>query len=76
MSNLIPPLLAFCVALAVSGLELITTSYPRTSYFIVSCKQVYVYILVYGLLAFSVALGFDSLVEHKLLSLQGLGMSN
>jgi hypothetical protein len=76
MSNLIPPLLAFTVALAVSGLELITSSYPRTGYFIASCRQVYAYVLVYGLIAFSVTLGFDGLVEHGLLNLQGLGMSN
>lgn len=64
--NLIcPALLAFILASLVAWLELITSNYPRTVFFIRKYWALYVYALVYGVVGFAVMLALP-LLDIKL----------
>jgi hypothetical protein len=67
-------ILAFAVAAAVTGLELITTKYPRTSMFVLRVKWFYAYVLIYGVLG-AVAYSLLPLLAGEV-TLTGIGLSN
>jgi len=66
--------LAFVVAALVTGLELVTSKYPRTARFALRSAWFYAYIVIYGLLA-TAALALLPAVGDQV-TLQGLGLSN
>ncbi|PWU00938.1 MAG: hypothetical protein C5B51_23905 [Terriglobia bacterium] len=76
MPDLGPPLVALTVASAVTLLEMITSSYPRTFYFVRRCGALYAYVVVYGMVALGVVAGFDTVVHSGNLRLEGFGVSN
>lgn len=76
MSAILQILLAMIVAALVSGLELITSTYPRTFSFISRCKSFYVYVSVYAGFAFLVMLFIDFLVANKSVTLEGSLIAN
>ena len=66
--------LAALIAVVVTGLELITTEYPRTSTFILRSKWFYAYVVIYGVIAGGVYAIFPLLGDQ--LAIQGLGASS
>jgi len=69
--------LALFTASGITLLELITTEYPRTYTFLLrNSKKIYAYSFVYGVIAFGVTLGIDSLITSKIVTLEGIGLSN
>ncbi len=71
-----PPVLAFVIAAFIAVLELVTSKYPRTFFLLKKCSALYIYALIYGAVGFGVMLGLDHLVSQKMVSLEGLGLSN
>ena len=64
MVNLIgPALVAFVLATAIAWLELVTSKYPRTIYFIKKHWLLYTYALVYGFLSLLIMFLWDALVK-------------
>src|SRR6267143_1157201 len=76
MAFLFPPLFAFLIGTLVSGLELITSKYPRTFFLIKKSWAFGVYATVYGLISFLVMLLLKSLVEGQYVKLEGFAISN
>src|SRR6202034_673805 len=66
--------LAFAVAALVTGLELVTSKYPRTAGFALRSPWFYAYVVIYGLLA-AAALALLPAVSDQV-TLQGLGLNN
>jgi hypothetical protein len=66
--------LAFAVALLVTGLELITTQYPRSPAFVLKSLWFYVYVIIYGVIAGAVVLIFPLISDQVTMS--GLGLAN
>ena len=72
MVNLIGPgLLAFFLAGAIAWVELVTSKYPRTVFFIKNLWLVYLYALVYGTLSLVIMLGLDWLIKAGAIALGG-----
>src|SRR5262245_54022133 len=72
MVNLIgPALVAFVLATAIAGLELVTSKYPRTFFFIKKYVWLYLYALVYGLLSFGFMIGLDALMKANAIGFSG-----
>jgi hypothetical protein len=71
-----PPILALVVAALVTASELITAKYPRTYFLVLRDRFVYLYVLIYGAIAFGAAFGFDALVSAGKLKLEGLGLAS
>lgn len=71
-------LVALVVACGIAAIELVTSRYPQT-YFVLSprlCWELYVYSLVYGVIAFLVTLEIGSLTTLGTVRLEGLGLGN
>jgi hypothetical protein len=68
--------LAFLIAAAISITELVTAKYPRTFFLVVRERPLYLYGLIYGIVAAAVFVGLDALIASKQLTVQGLGLSN
>lgn len=66
--------LASCVAVIVTALELLTSKYPRTSRFALMSAWFYAYVVIYGLLA-GIALLLLPLVSDQI-TIQGIGTAN
>jgi hypothetical protein len=66
--------LTFVVATAVTAIELITSTYPRTAGFVVKSRWFYAYILIYGLLG-AAALALLPLVGSQV-TMTGVGLDN
>jgi hypothetical protein len=64
--------LAFIVAAVLSGLELVTASYPRTYFLVFRSRSLWGYAIIYGVIAGCVTLGADYLVNSGKLKLEGL----
>ena len=64
----------FVVAAAVTGIELITTTYPRTPEFVAKSRWFYAYVLIYGALG-AVALALLPLVGSEV-AMTGVGLEN
>jgi len=71
-----PALVGFAVAVLITGLELVQLKFPKTWVFAVKSWALYVYCLIYGLIAFFVLWGFDSLRSNGVIKVEGLGASN
>lgn len=71
-----PPFIAFLLASGITFLEILTSEYPRTFNFILTCWKLWVYALVYGIIAFIVACFADQLIETGDLTISGFGTSN
>lgn len=72
MVNLIgPALVAFVLATAIAGLELVTSKYPRTFSFIKKHPWLYVYALVHGVLGLGIMLGLDALMKGNAVGFAG-----
>jgi hypothetical protein len=67
-------ILTFVVATLVTGVELLTSKYPRTARFALSSAWFYVYVIIYGLLG-AVALAILPLVSDQI-TLEGAGTAN
>jgi hypothetical protein len=67
-------LVAFAVAALVTGIELLTSKYPRTVRFALSSPWFYVYLIIYGLLG-AAALALVPLVSDQL-TVEGIGATN
>jgi hypothetical protein len=76
MAQIGPPLLALFIGSLVASLELVTSSYPRTFSFLTRCWELWAYMLVYGLISFSVTFAFDFLVARSAVQIEGIGVSN
>ncbi len=76
MSILGPAILAFVIAAFISVLELITAKYPRTYFLLRKNLKLYVYALIYGVIAFGIMLGLRALVTAGTIKLEGLGLSS
>ena len=76
MSVLAPAILAFVIAAFISVLELITAKYPRTYFLLRKNRKLYVYALIYGVIAFGIVLGLRALVTAGTVKLEGLGLSS
>lgn len=74
--NIIPAIISFLVGASVAFLELITSKYPRTFFLLKKSTSLYAYTLIYGLLSFLVMLLVKSLIHAKIISLEGIGISN
>ncbi|MDZ7264219.1 MAG: hypothetical protein ONB16_06510 [candidate division KSB1 bacterium] len=74
--NILPAIISFVVGAAVSLLELITSKYPRTFFLLKKSTALYAYTLIYGILSFLVMLIVKSLIHAKIISLEGIGISN
>jgi hypothetical protein len=68
-------MLGFGIAFLFTWLELVTSKYPRTFSFPSKRWAIWLYCLIYGLIAFGVLVGFDALVVHGLIKADGLGLS-
>lgn len=66
--------LAFAIALVVTGLELITSQYPRTPSFVLRSVWFYAYVIVYGLIA-AFVVAILPLISNQV-TMSGLGMAN
>ncbi len=66
--------LAFIIAVAVTGLELITSEYPRTSKFVLRSLWFWGYVAIYGLLG-AVAFAILPLVSDQI-TVEGFGLSS
>src|SRR2546422_94202 len=64
--------LAFIVATFLSGLELVTASYPRTHFLVFRSRPLWGYALIYGVIAACVTFGADYLVSSGKLTLEGM----
>jgi hypothetical protein len=73
---IIPPVISFVVGASVALLELITSKYPRTFFLLKKSSALYAYTLIYGFLSFLVMLLVKSLIHAKIISLEGIGISN
>jgi hypothetical protein len=71
-----PCVLAFVLAAVLATLELITSRYPRTAYLLRRCWALYVYALVYGLIAAGVTLFWGTLSAATTVQAQGIDFSN
>jgi hypothetical protein len=71
-----PPILAFAIAAFLAWLELVTSKYPRTVFLMRRSWALYVYALIYGLIAFGVTLALGSLIKAGMIGLAGIGLSN
>ena len=76
MGNVGPSLLAFLIASIIASLELITSKYPRTFFLLKNSRALYLYAFIYGAIGGGVLLGLQSLIDAKLVKLEGLGLSN
>jgi hypothetical protein len=76
MVILVQALLAFVLAFLVSGSELVTSKYPRTSFLLRKCRPLYVYAAIYGAIAFIVKLALNALIDAEAIKLEGVGLSN
>jgi len=78
MDNWMPALLALVIASVFTLVELITTKYPRTGFVLTPrrSRSLYVYALIYGLIAFGAILGLRQLVAAEVITLEGVGVSN
>lgn len=47
----LPPAIAFVLATSIAALELITSKYPRTAYFLRKSWRIYVYSTIYGVIS-------------------------
>jgi hypothetical protein len=63
--------------MAVSLSELLTTLYPRTAFLILRrSRALYLYAIVYGLIALFVALALERLTASRTIQLEGFGLSS
>jgi hypothetical protein len=73
---LAPALLAFVLGATISCVELITTKYPRTSFLLSRSRSLYLYALLYGLIAAGLMFGLNSLTAKGIVKLEGLGLDS
>jgi hypothetical protein len=66
--------LAFAVALVVTGLELITTEYPMTPSFVLKSIWYYLYVVIYGVIASVIVLILPLIADQATVS--GVGVAN
>lgn len=76
MTVFYPAILAGILALSITIAELVTSKYARTYFLVMRSQWIYVYALIYALIAFGVMLLVDTLTENGLIKLEGLGLSN
>lgn len=76
MNVFYPAILAGILALSITIAELVTSKYARTYFLVMRSQWIYVYALIYALIAFGVMLLVDTLTENGLIKLEGLGLSN
>lgn len=69
-------ILAFLTAAIIVSLELITSQYPRTFMFVFKHWGVYVYAVIYGLIAFFSRLILGQLITSGDIQLSGIGISD
>lgn len=68
-------LTALVIATVFAWMELITSKYPQTWTLILRCRSLWMYSVIYGLLAFGVVLGYEALTSSKAIQLSGTGQS-
>jgi hypothetical protein len=76
MDDFAPSMLALFVASLVTGLELLTSKYPRTVFSLTKCRPLYAYLLIYGLISLAFMLGLDALIAGKKVTLEGVGLQS
>jgi hypothetical protein len=76
MANALLAILAFLIAASISIAELVTAKYPRTFFLVGKERPLYLYGVIYGLVAAAVFLGLDALIASNRLTLEGLGLSH
>ncbi len=69
-------ILAFAIAAAITGLELVTSKYPRTYFLFRRSISFYGYLVVYGVIALGVVLLLDVLVANEVITVEGIGLEN
>jgi hypothetical protein len=67
---------AFLVAFAVVGLELVTSKYPYTAFVLtpIKCWACYLYVFIFAVIAAGIVLALDYLEAEKILRLEGVGL--
>lgn len=76
MVDFIAALLSFFIGAFVTLIELITSRYPQTFFLLKKSRALYFYIFIYGTISFLVMLGIESLIDDKLIKLEGAGISS
>ncbi|HYU11605.1 MAG TPA: hypothetical protein VEK82_03445 [Stellaceae bacterium] len=72
MEAVLAALVAFAVAATITGIELITSKYPRTCFLLLRCGAFYAYVVIYGLIAFGTTL----LLPFLPIKFEGSGQSS
>lgn len=65
-------LIAFAIAATISGLELITSKYPRTYFLLYRCASLYAYIVIYGV----IGSGATLLLPYLPIKIEGIDQSS
>jgi hypothetical protein len=71
-----PSCVAFFTAACFTGLELVTSKYPRTAFVVIKDYWFWSYILIYGVIATLGFWGLDALVAADKIKLEGLGLDS
>jgi hypothetical protein len=70
-----PAALCFCLAAGVTGLELVTTKYPRSPYFcVLGVGWFWVYVVIYGIIGAGAYLALPLISDQ--VTVTGIGISN
>ncbi len=72
LTSLAAAFVAFLIAATITGLELITSKYPRTYFLLYRCTALYAYIAIYGV----IGLGTTLLLPYLPVKIEGIDQSS